>query len=195
MRDYFNCQVFSRCSTLVETECVYCAVQSWGCNSYANTSVNLFAFSLSALIGSVHVICVEAEGFIVAHQVIVVVWDREQVWVYQHPRVVDIEGGEHLADVWDLDLALVKRVLFFHEKDTVGDGSVGVFVWVVIETDHVALGDEVEEDGGEEGEEADHATESGLQCEALYAESGLQEDLGHEEEAGPAGAVGEHLHP
>ena len=92
-------------------------VWSCSCNSYTNITFNPFAISLSALIRSPHVICVEAEGLIVAHQVIVVMWDGEQVWVYQHSNVVGIEGGEHLADSWDPDLALVEHALFFCEED------------------------------------------------------------------------------
>lgn len=115
----------------------------------------------------VHVTCVEAKGLIVAHQVIVVMRNHEQVWVYKQPHVVDIEGSEHFADGWDLDLALVKNVLFFQEEDTVGDGSVGVFVRVVIQADHVALGYEVEEHRCEECKETNDSTESSLHGEAL----------------------------
>lgn len=43
---------------------IYCAVWSCGNNSYTN---NLFAVSLSTLIRSVDVVCVEDEGFIIAH--------------------------------------------------------------------------------------------------------------------------------
>lgn len=154
-------------------------------------------FSLSSLstLRSVHVICVEAEGLIVAHQVVVVLRDGEHVWVHQHARLVGVEGGEHLADSWDPDLPLVEHSPFLCEEDAVGDGGVGVCVRVVVQADHVALGDEVEEDGGEEGEEADEATESDLQGEALDSESGLEENVGHEEETGPTGAIREHLHP
>lgn len=76
--------------------------------------------------------------------------------------MVSVEGSEHLADRWDPDLPLVEHSLFFSEEHAVCDGSVGVTVWVVIQADHVALGDKVEEDGGEEGEEANDSTESSL---------------------------------
>lgn len=137
----------------------------------------------------------EAEGLVISHQVIVVVWDGEQVRVHQQPRAVGVESGEHLADGRDPDLALVEHSLFFCEEDAVGDGGVGVSIWVVIQADHIAFGNEVEEDGGEEGEEADDSTESSLQGKALDSQSGLQEDLGHEDEAGPAGAVREQFYP
>lgn len=81
--------------------------------------------------------------------------------------MVSIEGGEHLADGGDPDLPLVKYVLSLSEKDAVCNGSVGVFVWVMVQADHVALCDKVEEDRGEEGEEANDSTESSLQAEAL----------------------------
>lgn len=129
--------------------------------------LHLFAVTVSELLRSVHVICVKAERLIIAHQVVVIVWDTEEVRVYQQPHVVSVKGGEHLAHVWDSDLTLVKHSLFFSEEDTVGDGGIGVCVWVVVQADHVALGDEVEDYGGEKGEEADDPTESGLQCEAL----------------------------
>lgn len=70
-------------------------------------------------------------------------WNGEQVWVYQQPHVVSVEGGEHLADGWDPDLPLVEDALFLSEENIVGDGSVGVSVWVVVQADHVALGDDV----------------------------------------------------
>ncbi len=136
-------------------------------NSYANTIFNLFAVSLSTLIRSVHVFCVEPEGLIIAHQVVVVMWDGEQVWIYQQPHVIGVEGGEHLADGWYPDLPLVEHDLFFSEENTVGDGSVGVPDWVVVQADHVALGHEVEEDRGQKGEETDDSTESSLHGEAL----------------------------
>lgn len=143
----------------------------------------------------VHVVCAKAEGLIVAHQMVVIVWDGEQVRVYQESDFASIEGGEHLADSWDPDLALVELPLHFSEENTVGDGSVSISVWVVVQADHVALGNEVEEDGGEEGKDANYSAESGLEGEALDSQSRFQEDLRHEEEAGPTGAVGEELHP
>lgn len=122
-------------------------------------------------------------------------WDGEQVWVYQQPHAVSVKGGEHLADGWDPDLPLVEHGLFFSEKNTACYGSVGVSVWIVIQADHVALGDKMEEDGGDEGEEANDSTESNLQSKALDSYSSLHEDVGHEQEAGPAGTVREQLHP
>lgn len=116
-------------------------------------------------------------------------WNAEHVRVYQQPHFVSIEGGEHLAYSWDPDLPLVEHTLFFSEEDAVGDGCVGVSVWLVVEADHIALGDEVEEDWGEEGEKSDDSTESGRQGKALDHQSGLQEGVWHQEEAGPTGAV------
>lgn len=98
---------------------------------------------------------------------VVIIWDPEQVRVYQQTHVVSIEGGEHLAHIWDSDLTLVKHSLFFSEEDTVGDGSVAVCVWVVIQANHVAPSEKVEEDRSEKGEHANDSTESGLQGEAL----------------------------
>lgn len=94
-------------------------------------------------------------------------WDAEQVWVYQQPCVVSVEGGEHLGDGWDSDLALVEYSPFFSEENTVGDGSVHVSVCIVVQTDYVALGDKVEKNGGQEGEETDHSTESSLYDKAV----------------------------
>lgn len=155
----------------------------------------MFEVSPSALFRPVCTVCVEPEGLIVTHEVVVVVWDGEKVWVYQEPHVVGIEGGEHLADSWDLDLLLVEHSPFFTEEETVCDGSVGIFVWVVIQAAHIAHGDEVEEDGGEEGEEADESTESSLHGKTLESKSGLHEDVGHDEEAGSSGTVREQLYP
>lgn len=81
--------------------------------------------------------------------------------------MASIEGGEHLADSWDPDIPLVKYTLFFSEEDAVCNGSVGVCAWVMVQADHVAFGDKVEEDRGEEGEEADDSTESSLHGETL----------------------------
>lgn len=94
-------------------------------------------------------------------------WSEEQVWVYQQPRFISIEGGEHLADGWDPDLPLVEHSLFFSEKDATGDGSIGISVWVVVQAEYVALTDEVEEDRGQEGEESNDSTESSLHSQAL----------------------------
>lgn len=97
-------------------------------------------------------------------------------------------------DGWDPDLLLVKRAPFLSEEDAVCNGSVSVSVCVMIQADHVALCDKVKEDRGQEGEDTDDSTEHGLQGEALHSQSSLQQDLRHEEEAGPAGAVREQLH-
>lgn len=151
------------------------------------------SLSSHSVLRSIHVVCVEAEGLIVAHQVVVVLRDGEQVWVHKHSCLVSVEGGEHLADGWNPDLLLVEHGPFLDEEDVVGDGGVGVCVWVVVQPDHVALGDEVEDDGGEEGEEANKAAESNLHSEALDSKSSLEEHVGYDDETGPAGAVREHL--
>lgn len=173
MKNDFACQAWL--PTLVDIACMYYAVWNSGYISYSKTIVN----SLSVPIGSVHAVCVESEGFIVAHQVVVVMWDGEQVWVYQKPQVVGVESGEHLADGWNPHLPLVEHALFLNEEDAVCDGSVDVSVWVVVQADHIALGDDVEEDRGEEGEEANDSTESSLHGETLDSYSGLQEYVGH----------------
>lgn len=129
--------------------------------------LHLFAVTLLELLRSVHVIRVKAERFIIAHQVVVIVWDAEQVRVYQQPHFLSVESGEHLTHGWDSDLALVEHVFFLSEENTVGDGGVGVCVWVMVQTHHVTLGDKVEEDGGEEGEEANDSTERDLHGNAL----------------------------
>lgn len=108
--------------------------------------------------------------------------------------MVSIEGGEHLADGWDPDLLLVKYVLFFSKKDAVCNGCVGVFVWVMVQTDHIAFGDKVEEDRCEEGEEANDSTESNLHPEAMDSYPSIKQNVGHDEEAGPAGAIREQLY-
>lgn len=77
-----------------------------------------------------------------------------------------IEGGEHLADSWDPDLTLMEHTPLLSQKDTVGDGSVGVFIWIVVQANNIALCDEMEEDGSEEGEESHNATERHLKSNA-----------------------------
>lgn len=114
-----------------------------------------------------HVLSVESEGLIVAHQVVVVVGSGEQVRVYQQSNLASVKRCEHLADGRYFHLLLMEDGPFLHEKNIVCDGSVGVSVCVVVEADHVSLGDEVEQDGGEEGEEADESTKSSLHNEAL----------------------------
>lgn len=109
--------------------------------------------------------------------------------------MVGVEGGEHLADGWDSHLPLVEHILSFSEKDAVCDGSVGVSVWIMIQADHISLGNKMEEDGGEESEEANDSTESSLHGKALDSKSCFQENLGHEEEARSACAVREQLYP
>lgn len=93
--------------------------------------------------------------------------DGEQVGVHQQSCVSSIEGGEHLADGWDLHLVLMEHLPLLREEEAQGDGGVGVGVWVMVQSDHVALSDIVEEDRGEEGEEADDAAEGSLQGDAL----------------------------
>lgn len=47
-------------------------------------SVDIIPLSLPSLFFcSVFVFSVKGEGFIVAHQVVVVVWDGKEVWVYK----------------------------------------------------------------------------------------------------------------
>ncbi len=122
-------------------------------------------------------------------------WIGKQVGVDQQPRVLSVEAGEHLADSRDPDLPLGEHCPPLGEEHTVGDGGVGVAVGLMVQTDHVSLGDKVEEDGGEESEEANESTESSLKGKALDSKSSFQEYLRHEEEAGAAGAVREELHP
>lgn len=84
---------------------------------------------------------------------------------------------------------------FLGEEDAVCNGSVSVPVCVVIQADHVALGDIVEDGRGEEGEEADDSTKNRLHCKALDAQSCLKQNVWHNQETGPTGAIGEKLHP
>lgn len=116
------------------------------------------------------------------------------VRVYQESHFACVEGGEHLADGRDADLRLVEHVLFLPQKDIVRDGSVGVCLWVVVQANDIALGDPVDDTWGEEGEEADGSKENKLQSKALNSHTGFQENLGQEDEAGPAGAVGKGLY-
>lgn len=122
-------------------------------------------------------------------------WEWEEVRVHQQPHPVSIEAGEHLAHGWNGDLPLVKAAPLLGEEDAVRHGSVRVSVCVVVQADHVALGDVVEDGGGEEGEEADDSAKHSLHGEALDTQSRLQQDVWHDEETGAAGAVGEKLHP
>lgn len=125
---------------------------------------------------------------------VVVCGGGEQVGVQQQPLLSCVDGGEHFTDCRDPDLLLVEHAPLLCEEDAVGDGRVGVCVRVVVQANHVAFGDEVEEDRSEEGEEADDSAEGGLQGKALHSYTSFQQDLGHDDEAGPAAAVGEQLH-
>lgn len=119
----------------------------------------------------------------------------EKVWVHKKPHGASIEVGEHLADSWDPDLTLMERTTFLSQEDTIGDGSVGISIWIVVQTNNVALCDEMKDDGGEEGEEADDATGNNLKGNVTQSQSSLQKDLRHEDEAGAAGTIRKHLHP
>lgn len=136
----------------------------------------------------------KGEGLVVAHEVIVVLWEGEQVWVDQEPHLVHVEGGEHLADVWDEDAALVEHVLLLTEKHAVGDGGVDVRSRVVVQAHHVPLGEEVEESRRQEGEEANDAAERSLQGQTLACQRAVEQDVRHEEQTGSRRRVGEHLH-
>lgn len=78
-----------------------------------------------------------------------------------------IECGEHLVDGWDSDMSLLEHILFFSEEYAVGNGSVGVGVWVVVQPDHIAFCYKMEEDGGEESKEANDSTEGNLHSQTL----------------------------
>lgn len=97
--------------------------------------------------------------------------------------MVGIEGGEHLADVWNFNLPLMEHTLPFSEEEAVCDGSVGVSVWIMVQADHISFGNKMEEDGGEESEEANDSTKSSLYGKALDSKASFQNNLGHEEEA------------
>lgn len=125
---------------------------------------------------------------------VVILRDREEVRVDQQPHPVSVESGEHLTDVREPHLSLVEHSPLLRQENTVGDGGVDVPLRLVVQTHHVAFGDKVEHDGREEGEEADDSTEHSLHSPALSAQVGVQQDVGHEEETGSAGAVGERLH-
>lgn len=89
----------------------------------------------------------------------------------------------------------MKYVSLFSEEDAVRDGCVNVCIWVMIQAGHIAPGDKVKEDRGEESEEGNQSTESSLHGETLDSKPGLKQDLGHDDDAGHTGAVGEKLHP
>lgn len=118
----------------------------------------------------------------------------EQHRVYQHGLLLGVETREHAAHVWDFHVALVKHGLLLHQQRAVGDGRVHVRLSVVIQAHHVAFGDEVEEDRGQEGEEADKTAEGRLHGEAVHADSRLGEDDGHQTQAEHTAGVGEKLH-
>lgn len=98
---------------------------------------------------------------------VVVLREREQVWVDQEAHLVHVEGGEHLADVWDEDVPLVEHVLLLPEEHAVGDSGVDVRSRVVIQAHHVSLGEEVKESRRQEGEEAHDSAEGCLQGQTL----------------------------
>lgn len=133
--------------------------------------------------------CREGEGLVVAHEVVVVLREAEHVRVHQHPRVVGVEGGEHLAHRRYSDLLLMKKHPSLSQEEAVGHGGVGVPLGVVVQADDVTLGDQVQERGGKEGEEANDAAEGHLQGQALHSEAGLKEDLRHETETGSTCAI------
>ena len=89
----------------------------------------------------------------------------------------------------------MKSAPFLGEEDAICDGSVSVSVCVMIQADHVALGDIVEDGRGEEGEEADSSAENSLQGKALGAQSRREQNLRHKQETGPTGAIREKLYP
>lgn len=119
--------------------------------------------------------------------------DGEEVGVDEQSGSVGVERGEHLADVGQPHLALVEHGPLLSQENTVGHCSVGVLCRVMVQTDHVAFGDEVEHHGGEESKEANDSTEHGLQSPAVSPQSCVQEDVRHEEHTGPTGAVREGL--
>lgn len=126
---------------------------------------------------------------------VVVLGQREQVWVDQEASLVRVEGGEHLADVWNQDIALVEHSLFLPQQRAVGDGGVDVGSGLVVQAQHVALGEIVQEPRSEEGEEGRDAAEAGLQGQVLACQHAVEQDLRHNEQAGPRRGVGEDLHP
>lgn len=122
-------------------------------------------------------------------------WEGKEVRVHKEPLLVSIEAGEHLANGWNGDLPLVKFVHLLGEEDAVRDGGVSVSVGVVIQADHVAFGDIVEDGRGEEGEEANDSAKNSLHSKALDPQACLQQNLGHNQKTGPTGAIREKLHP
>ena len=110
---------------------------------------------------------------------IVVTGEVEELWIHQHARPASVERGEHLSDVWDADLPLFKHSSLLHQEDVAGEGGVGVLVGVVVQTDNVALGEQVEEDGGDKREEADDADEGCLNSQTLCGQPCLEEDVWH----------------
>lgn len=125
---------------------------------------------------------------------VVVLWDGKEVRVYKQPHVAGIECGKHLVDGRDSDMSLLKHFFFFSEEYAVGNGSVGVCNWVVVQPNHVAFGDKMEEDGGEEGKETNDSTEGSLHGQTLDSQPCLQQNVGHDEQAGPTGAIRKQLY-
>ena len=148
----------------------------------------------SASIRPLQVLLAEGEGLVVAHQMVVVTGELEEVGVHQHAPLAGVEGGEHLSHGGEADLVLPEHSPLLHQEGTAGDGRVGVPRGVVVQTEDVALGEQVEEDRGGEGEEADDGDEGRLQSQALRGQAGLEEDVRHQTQAGAAAGVREHLH-
>lgn len=69
--------------TLEPVKRVHHAVSISGFNSYNNTTLNGYVNSPSALIRSVFIFCIKMKGLIIAHQMVVVLWDREDIRVYK----------------------------------------------------------------------------------------------------------------
>ena len=133
----------------------------------------------SAFVMPLQVLLTECERLVITHQMIVVTGELEEVGVHQHAPPASVERGEHLCDGWNADLPLFKHSPLLHQEDVAGDGRVGVLIGVVVQSDNVALGEQVEEDGGDEREEADDRDEGRLHSQTLCGQPGLEEDMWH----------------
>lgn len=103
----------------------------------------------------------------------------EQYRVHKHRLLVGIERGEHFADTRYLDLTLTEHSLFLHQEDVVSDSCVRVSVLVVVQANHIAFGDDVEEDGCQECKETDDTAEGTFQHQTLNTNARLQKDVWH----------------
>jgi len=117
----------------------------------------------------------------------------EVVRMYQHAHPASVERAEHLGDGWDSHVPLFKHSRLLHQEDVARHGHVGVLVRVVEQLKHISLGELVEDEGCNKGEETDGGDEGRLKSQTLCGHPGL-EDEWHQNQTCAAVHVAETLH-